>query len=217
MTEAAPTATGPPEQILLIRHGEKPKNPPSPPSAPCTQPPCGVDVNGVGNGDSLIPQGWQRAGALAVLFDPELGPLRSPLTRPDRIYAPCYAPPCTTPPNADTINHRTYETISPLAQRLGVAIECLYETSQHHKVVGMLLSDVGGTTLVCWEHENIPDIAQLIPLAPNSPPIPSSGWPVDENNDPRFDVIWLFTLAGPEPEYSFAQLPQLLLATDTGI
>jgi len=232
--QAHPSAA--PEQIVLIRHGEKPDNPPSPPSAPCTEPPCGVDINGLSNGDSLIPQGWQRAGALAVLFDPEVGPLRSPLTRPGRLYAPCYVPhgttppsttppsttppsttpPSTTPPNADTISHRPYETIFPLGQRLGIAIECPYETTQHHQLAARLLADDGGTSLVCWEHDNLPDIARLIPLAPTSPPIPS-GWPVDKKNHARFDVIWLFTLAGPEPRYTFAQLPQLLLASDTPI
>ena len=67
-----------PQQIYVIRHGEKPADP-SPTSAP--GPPFGVDVNGNQNAHSLLPRGWQRSGALAGLFDPAVGALQAGLDR----------------------------------------------------------------------------------------------------------------------------------------
>jgi hypothetical protein len=52
---------GPPNQIYVIRHGEKPADPPTPTAAPT--PPFGVDVNGNQSICSLLPRGWQRSGA----------------------------------------------------------------------------------------------------------------------------------------------------------
>src|SRR5215468_4358005 len=93
---------GPPKQIVLIRHGEKPielslpagsqtatEPPGATPPAPVYDP-SGVDVHGMTNEDCLIPRGWERAGALAVLFDPMVGGLRSPLTAPKHLYSPKY-------------------------------------------------------------------------------------------------------------------------------
>jgi len=48
-------------KIMLIRHAEKPPNNP---------PPHGVDAKGDHDSESLIVQGWQRAGALTVYFAP---------------------------------------------------------------------------------------------------------------------------------------------------
>src|SRR5262249_29589505 len=50
----------PPEVVYIIRHAEKPLKPPS----------SGVDFEGGHNEHSLLPRGWQRSGALAVLFHP---------------------------------------------------------------------------------------------------------------------------------------------------
>jgi len=52
-----------PEVIYIIRHGEKPVKPPS----------SGVEFEGALNEHSLLPRGWQRSGALAVLFHPDFG------------------------------------------------------------------------------------------------------------------------------------------------
>ena len=58
-----------PLQICVVRHGEKPPEP--------AGPPFGVDRNQ----NSLSPRGWQRSGALTVLFSPPVVPkvgLRTP-------------------------------------------------------------------------------------------------------------------------------------------
>jgi hypothetical protein len=71
------TNTSPPAQIYLIRHGEKPADPPTPTAPP--SPPFGIDVDGNQDIHSLLPRGWQRSGALAVLFAPTTGPLQAGL------------------------------------------------------------------------------------------------------------------------------------------
>jgi hypothetical protein len=80
-----------PQQIYVIRHGEKPADPvapspgePTPPSVP----PFGVDVDGNQSVHSLLPRGWQRSGALAVLFDPAVGAPQAGLRTPTALYSP---------------------------------------------------------------------------------------------------------------------------------
>jgi hypothetical protein len=50
-----------PASIAFVRHAEK---------QPGDGPPHGVLVDGTPDPDSLIPRGWQRAGALVGLFVP---------------------------------------------------------------------------------------------------------------------------------------------------
>jgi hypothetical protein len=61
----------------------------------------GVDVEGNPDPHSLVPRGWQRSGALAVLFT------AGALVTPDRLICPDYG--ATTPV------HRTYQTLLGLA------------------------------------------------------------------------------------------------------
>ena len=104
MTAAASlTNTGPPAQIYVIRHGEKPADLPTPTATP--SPPFGVDVNGNQDIHSLLPRGWQRSGALAVLFAPTIGPLQAGLRTPMTLFSPDYGKPDKTQA------HRTYQTI----------------------------------------------------------------------------------------------------------
>ena len=56
-------------------------------------------------------------------------------------------------------------------------------------------------------HAHIPALATALPLVRGTV-IPQT-WP-----DDRYDVIWAFTLA-TDHEYSFGQVPQLLLSGDT--
>jgi len=61
--------------------------------------------------------------------------------------------------------------------------------------------------LICWDHAHIPALASALPLARGT--VIPKAWP-----DDRYDVIWTFTLAAAD-EYSFGQVPQLLLSGDT--
>ena len=61
-----------------------------------------------------------------------------------------------------------------------------------------------GVTLICWQHGEIPAVAEAFPAV--SPPPPST-WP-----DDRFDVVW--TLTSTDNGWQFAQLPEHALPQD---
>src|SRR4051794_33031284 len=95
-------------RIMFIRHAEKPSTPP---------PPHGVSADGDHDNQSLMVQGWQRAGALATLFAPTQGGLQSPLlTAPQLIYA---AGPTSGDPGDGSASERPLQTVTPLAAKLG--------------------------------------------------------------------------------------------------
>jgi hypothetical protein len=201
MTAASQTNAGPPAQIYIIRHGEKPADPTTPTAAP-TQP-FGVDVNGNQSVHSLLPRGWQRSGALAVLFAPATGPLQAGLRTPTALFSPDYGNPDKTQ------GHRTYETIQGLSERLSVPINSPLPEGQEPALASAVVTDYSGVVLICWEHQHIPAIATALPTVAGAQ-IPAA-WPGD-----RFDLIWSFSLqAGlPSTVYEFSQIPQQVLAGD---
>src|ERR1700751_4600423 len=151
MTHASP-AQGPPSQfIFLIRHAEKPV---------VTDGATDTGLNGTGapNPDCLIPEGWQRAGGLATLFDTAVGTMRTDLAVPGHLYSPAYSDP------VKTVNHRTYETALPLSLRLGLTINNTYREGQEAQLATAIVANDAGTSLVAWEHDRIPDIAANIPV-----------------------------------------------------
>ncbi len=106
---------GPPTKIMIIRHGEKPPNPPN------KSGPWDVKLDGEsGKGKSLIVPGWQRAGALNAFFAPyQANPANPKIAKPDYIYA--------ANPNGES--QRPCETVTPLAAWLGYtqgiyAVQC---------------------------------------------------------------------------------------------
>lgn len=197
----------PPDVIYIIRHGEKPADPPAagpgqPPPAPAA--PFGVNYQGNQDPHSLLPRGWQRSGALAVLFDPALGTLQAGLRTPGALLSPSYGDP------AKTAAHRTYQTIQGLSDRLGVPIVSAFAEGQEAQLATSVVSGYPGVVLICWEHGHIPALASSLPTILGTA-IPQT-WP-----DDRFDVIWTFTLVpGATPaQYTFGQIPQQLLSGDT--
>jgi len=187
----------PPEIIYIIRHGEKPEEAAPRRPAPAHR---GVDFHGHENEHSLLPRGWQRSGALAALFDPSQGPLRAGLRVPRMLISPSYGE------KGKTAQHRTHQTISGMAERLGIAIAADFEKGQEDQLAAALAKSGPGAVLICWEHAHIPVLASALPLVPGTV-IPKK-WPAD-----RFDVIWAFTLVADD-QYSFGQVPQLLLSGD---
>jgi hypothetical protein len=185
-----------PEAIYIIRHGEKPHDP-APKHAEAHS---GVDFRGNQNEHSLLPRGWQRSGALAALFDPTHGPLRAGLRVPRRLVSPSYGHP------DKTADHRTYQTIRGLSDRLGVPITADFAKGQESKLAADVLDGGAGAVLICWEHSHIPALATALPLTDGAV-IPRS-WPED-----RYDMIWAFTRADGAA-YAFGQIPQLLLSGD---
>lgn len=182
-------------KIMIIRHAEKPtQNPPT----------NGVDINGDINKDSLIPQGWQRAGALATLFAPSRGPLQHPnLATPKFIYA-------TTSPDP-TEGNRPEQTVTPLAAKLHKQPNFNFKKGKEAKLAEAALS-CDGVVLISWPHGRIPTLAKQIPLSRHSKPIPKGKWPSN-----RFDVVWVFDYdtRSKKGGYIFSQVPQLLLDGDS--
>ena len=194
-----------PQQIYVIRHGEKPADPPAASPGQSTSapgPPFGVDVDGNQNAHSLLPRGWQRCGALAVLFDPAAGALRAGLRTPTALYSPSYGA------TGKTQAHRTYQTIQGLAGRLGLPIQSPVPEGQEPTLAQAVWASGGQVVLICWEHHHIPALAAAIPTV-DATAIPT-GWPGD-----RFDVIWTFALDPATGRYAFGQVPQQLLPGDT--
>ena len=184
--------SAPPEAVYIIRHGEKPQDLPPKHS--------GVDYRGSQNEHSLLPRGWQRSSVLAGLFDPAHGPLRAGLRVPRMLISPSYGH------GSKTADHRTYQTIRELSDRLGVKISAEFAKGQEPQLTTAVLNSGPGAVLICWEHSHIPALAATLPLASGTV-IPKS-WP-----DDRYDVIWTFTLTA-DATYAFGQVPQLLLSGD---
>ena len=182
----------PPEAIYIIRHGEKPEEPAA--KQPARR---GVDFHGNQNEHSLLPRGWQRSGALATLFDPSRG-LRAGLRSPQKLISPSYG--------GKTAQHRTHQTILGVSERLGIAIATDFAKGHESRLAAALATSGPGAVLICWDHTHIPTLASALPLV-HGTVIPKT-WPED-----RFDVIWAFTLVA-DGEYSFTQVPQLLLSGD---
>jgi hypothetical protein len=190
--------SAPPDVIYIIRHGEKPDEPTPRRAAPAHR---GVDFHGNQNEHSLLPRGWQRSGALAALFDPSQGPLRAGLRVPRMLISPSYGD------SGKAAQHRTHQTIRGVSERLGIEIATDFARGHEPQLAAALMKSGPGAALICWDHAHIPALACALPLV-HGTVIPKT-WP-----DDRFDVIWAFTLVTSD-EYTFAQVPQLLLSGDT--
>jgi len=175
--------------IMVVRHAEKPEDEA-----------VGVQWSGSQDTESLIVQGWQRAGALAVLFDPTHGPLQnSALAIPQYLFAADFDP---TDPES---SKRPVQTLQPLSLKLNVTITDSFGKGDYKEMVAAAIA-CSGIVLIAWQHDDIPDISNAI-LGNNST-VPQK-WSGD-----RYDLIWVFT-AQPSGGYSFQQVPQLLLAGDS--
>jgi hypothetical protein len=182
-------------KIMVIRHAEKPGG--------NAGDPAGVTIAGAEDKDSLIVQGWQRAGALAPFFaaaNTALG-----LAVPDVIFA-----------SNDKKQHesggikegshskRPIETVTPLGAKLDVALNTDFLLGDEAELVATAQASTG-VVLICWQHEAIPAIANRLVPSPNDIP---QHWPGS-----RFDVVWVFDPTG-SGSWTFSQVPQNLLAGD---
>jgi hypothetical protein len=131
--------------------------------------------------DLLVPQGVCRADALAKVFPAQFG-------TPVAIYA-------MNPNDADG-SMRPIETVTPLANALGLAIDHDYT----RKKLAQLVQDIMGNdsyqgkiVLICWEHKIIPEMIQAFQDGGwNSE---SMTWPSKWSGD-IFDQAWILNFAG---------------------
>ena len=186
-----------PVKVMLIRHAEKPVG---------ADPPHGVSIDGVADPESLTPRGWQRAGALVGLM---AGSFRASgdgqdagrtLPTPTHLFASKVGP--------GSGSRRSLETLEPLADRLGLAVDTRFLKEEPGPLVAAITA-VDGVVLAAWEHRLIPTIATLILGGPGASPVVPAVWP-----DDRFDVVWVFERSDGTPALVFRQLPQLLLSGD---
>lgn len=182
-----------PQQIYVIRHGEKPTDE--------SRPPFGVDADGNRNPHSLSPKGWQRSGALTTLFSPAVAP-KVGLRTPTALYATAYGD------AAVTKIHRPYETLLGLSLRLGLPIQSPDQLGQEAAFADAVLSSGAEVVLICYEHLRIPALVQSFPTIDGTA-IPGA-WP-----DDRYDVIWTFSSGPVAGGYVFGQVPQQLLDGDS--
>lgn len=175
-------------KIMIVRHAEKPAD---------SGAPYGVDSSGNQDPESLIPRGWQRAGALATLFDPADGHFQSPdIAVPQHLYA--------SGVGKHSNSLRPQETITPLSEKLDININNKYKKEDGADMIDDAMG-CNGIVLIAWEHQDIPEIANQI--LGNNTTAPQT-WPGD-----RFDIVWVFDLQNGA--YNFSQVPQRLLAGDS--
>jgi hypothetical protein len=129
-----------PAQVLLIRHGEKPST-----------------------GDDLSPQGQQRAQAYVHYFEtnPEVLEYGTPVA--------IYAMKASTGSDDADFSYRPVETVTPLAQALGLQVQANYEKDDIQPLVSEIMSNPayeGKMVLICWEHKVIVDIAAQFGVSP---------------------------------------------------
>jgi hypothetical protein len=184
------------QRIMIIRHAEKPY-------VDSKEKNDGVRMDGSKSEESLAVRGWQRAGAISLLFgSAEIARSRG-LSVPQHLYA-------SDPEKADEAgskSRRPKQTIIPLAQRLELQICVDWLKGQEAELCRDVLTNTG-TVLISWQHELIPAIAGGIPGGK----IPQTRtW-----DDARFDLVWVFDLL-PDGAYSFKEFHQALLSGDLDI
>ena len=185
------------EKVMLIRHGEKPLIP----DGLGQSAPFGSLENGEHSEYGLTVRGWQRAGALAVLFSAEGAKFRpQSLATPKTIFASAIGP--------HSWSRRMQLTIGPLQQKLGADVEVntSFPKGEERQMVAAALQ-CSGTVLICWAHEALPLIAaEILGATEGIPAI----WP-----ERRYDLVWVFERRSSDPGWTFQQAPQMLLAGDS--
>lgn len=173
----------PPDRIIVIRHARKPTHKPKQ---------IGIRQDGTADPESLTVRGWQHAGALAAIFagtDP--GGARGFVARPDIIFAA----------GADkkkvwiggkhvevgSHSRRPIQTVTPLAEALKLAPVTTHTKGEEQALVDDALGR-SGTVLICWQHQDIAKIGNLI--VGNDTTVPQS-WPED-----RYDLVYVFDRSG---------------------
>jgi hypothetical protein len=190
----------PPSKIMIIRHAEKPPDPPN------TKGPWDVQLNGQpGNGKSLIVPGWQRAGALNDFFAPyKSKPTTKKIVTPHHIYA-------ASPEGNET--KRPWETVTPLAAWLsykqgGSRFNVSYKIGDEKNLVKSVLKH-SSPVLVCWEHDHImPDMVGEI----NKKCTISNYSSIPNPFPDVFYLVWVLDLKGSS--YTWSSVNQNLMAGD---
>jgi hypothetical protein len=130
-----------PGQIILIRHAEKPVDPADP---------------------HLSRAGVERARQFVsfIQTDPAMRRFGSPVA----VFA--------TQTTKDDNGQRTQETVAPLAAALGLTVQTPYHGKDFTALATRILSTpayAGKTVVICWNHEEIPQLAAALGVTPAPP------------------------------------------------
>jgi len=139
----APAQSSPPRpaQIILIRHAEKPDDPKDP---------------------HLSRVGMQRAERLVsfITTNPDL----TRFGRPVAVFA--------TRTTKHENGQRTQETVAPLARALKLPVQTPYLGEDYAKLAKLILATpayAGKTVLICWNHEQLTQLAAALGVKPEPP------------------------------------------------
>jgi hypothetical protein len=183
------------QTILIMRHADKPE-----PGGDG-----GVDATGKPDNNSLTPRGWQRAGIWADLFAPALGQ-QPVLPKPAAIFASAPATKAEIAAgHGGSKSRRPLETIWPLAAKLGIDVDLRFAKGQETDLAATL-SGMEGITLVCWQHEDIPAIANALIPPPQGAP---GKWPGE-----CFNVVFCFDRSEAGAAWTFRQFVPVMLKGD---
>ena len=186
------------DQIIVIRHAQKPTHQPKH---------LGIREDGTADPESLTVRGWQHAGALAAVFSgPGSGMADALVARPDVIFA-AGAGKKKAWVNGKEVevgshSRRPVQTITALANALELDPVTTYTKGEEAALVADVLGR-SGTVLICWQHEDIAAIGNLI--VGNDTTVPQT-WPED-----RYDLIYAFERVGDG--WSFRQFSHGRLVT----
>jgi len=131
----------PPAQIILIRHADEPADPTNP---------------------HLSPAGVQRAEDLVSFITHDSAMTRFGL--PVAVFA--------TRTTKHGNGQRTQETVAPLAARLGLPVQTPFLSEDFAALAKRILRNpayAGKTVLICWNHEEIPQLVAALGVRPKPP------------------------------------------------
>jgi broad specificity phosphatase PhoE len=187
--------------VICLRHGEKPINAEDKDKdVPLDAEGPGLEESGTVNRESLTARGWRRAKMLAATN------LCRQLARPDAgqpvdFLVPRYLDKATG--QDETPSHRSYQTVLPLARRMGIVPTGLCDRGEVSTTLYEHVKDFAGTAVVCWQHEQLVRLAKCL-----AGEVAPSEWPHDEWPHGRFDVLWLFRRDAPDQTYGWEQIDQ---------
>jgi hypothetical protein len=130
-----------PAQIILIRHADKPADPEDP----------HLSRAGVKRAERLVP---------FITTDPAMTRFGLPVA----VFA--------TRTTKDSNGQRTQETVAPLARALKLPVQTPFLGKDYAALANLILADpayAGKTVLICWNHEEIPQLAAALGVTPEPP------------------------------------------------
>jgi len=130
-----------PAHIILIRHAEKPADPANP---------------------HLSPAGVKHAERWVsfIMSDPAIARFGKPVA----VFA--------TMTTKDDNGQRTQETMAPLAKALNLSVQTPFHGKDYAALAKLILGNpayAGKTVVICWNHEELPQLAAALGVTPEPP------------------------------------------------